>query len=396
MKIITFGICSINMLYPTFIPFFYLLRIIVNQKMSANQSDQIPFFNTLLVHCGQLLAGLICYIITCFLSKRGTIDRRNINVQETNEKQGLITILQRQEKKRGWSAYFLILMMIMLDGISLSSQALVSFYEQGEQLAIILKFFQLYATTFISKYILKMPFYCHQGLAIGLMTFGIIPTVVSSFYFNYELTVEFFFCLLIVNGFGISFYGITQKYLFEKEYLSLTQMLLLEGTIGFFLNLVFLFFMSIPCNSSSWLCQLMYQVPNIFTVFEWIIQNNTQIAFFFISIILSGFVNVFYSLTNKIYNPTHRAISDCLSFVFLFLYEYFGGKVDQNRKWLVVGMWIGIFCLILGNLVYCEYIILHFCGLGKNTKKEITYRSKNEIKKCLEIANFNIVNLDDR
>ena len=39
--------------------------------------------------------------------------------------------------------------------------------------------------------------------------------------------------------------------------------------------------------------------------------------------------------------------------------------------------------IIIGYLIFCELIICNFCGLNKNTKKEIVKRSEAETNQIL-------------
>ena len=67
------------------------------------------------------------------------------------------------------------------------------------------------------------------------------------------------------------------------------------------------------------------------------------------------------------YSPFHQCVSENLSTSIL----YFWGETDD----LIINIIIGIINLFFSS-VSSEIIILKFCDLDKNTKKEISERSK--------------------
>ena len=92
--------------------------------------------------------------------------------------------------------------------------------------------------------------------------------------------------------------------------------------------------------------------------------------------------NVFRVLTTKIYSPMTTTFMDyILNPIFLIYYnvsgEDFISSGEKNLAYFILNLIISFILSFIG-CVYNDFIILFFCGLERDTHREITIRSKTE------------------
>ena len=172
---------------------------------------------------------------------------------------------------------------------------------------------------------------------------------------------------------------ITEKYLFDCDYIDIFKLLIYEGIIGTILYIVF------------FLCNKTYKkqgkdLLKDMSEFDW-----SFVSFIFLIIlyiIISGLRNAYRITTNKYYSPMSRALIESTLDPFIFLYNSLTSDNERN-----LGFWsyfgFIIFCLSVISfftLVYNDFIILYCCRLEYNTYSEITHRfyldSNNENGEC--------------
>ena len=85
--------------------------------------------------------------------------------------------------------------------------------------------------------------------------------------------------------------------------------------------------------------------------------------------------------TNQAYSPTHRAIGDNLSGMFFFIVQIFLHDLGDNINILIIVL-EGISYIIISIciIIFLELIIIHFCGMDKNTRDSINERLDAEVE----------------
>ena len=82
-------------------------------------------------------------------------------------------------------------------------------------------------------------------------------------------------------------------------------------------------------------------------------------------------------LTNQIFNPTYRVISDTCSYFIIVLFAIFLDKASSD-SFIYPLIAFGIIILLIGLFMFNEIIIFHFLGLDHYTNIEIVERGTIE------------------
>ena len=143
--------------------------------------------------------------------------------------------------------------------------------------------------------------------------------------------------------------------------------LCLEGLFGFLITFIYSF------SASSYVIQL----KKIYSE-----NSGGQFTFFIflliIYLILCGGRNAFRVLTNKIYSPMTKTLTDYFINPIYLVINYLEGDFISNGKQNLIYFIINLVLAVIISLcgcVYNEIIILFFCGLEQNTHHQIAKRS---------------------
>ena len=167
---------------------------------------------------------------------------------------------------------------------------------------------------------------------------------------------------------------IIEKYLFELDYYNPFEALMWQGIFGFFITFAY-------CYEQNALNDIIqYWNKNSLSNFV------ALMILFFLYIILSGVRNIFRVITNKIYSPMTKALTDYImnpaTILFEFLIEKdFLTEKRRNYGYFFLNLIISIIITICG-CIHNEILVLYFCGLEYQTHEQISKRAKyldNEI-----------------
>ena len=191
--------------------------------------------------------------------------------------------------------------------------------------------------------------------------------------------------LFIIVQFIVSicrvFSDIVEKYLLEYNYLDPYKILTIKNTLEMFPTL-FLYILGDSRNEI---------IP--------LLENDNKFKTFFGIILLilyfgvSGFKNIYKTLTIKAYSPMARTIFDSILDIFIYFWNSRKSMLTKSKDSLI--LWIYIFCkiiIIFFNLIYNEILVLYCCGMEENTHLEIQRRSES-IELPENILNDSINNL---
>ena len=178
--------------------------------------------------------------------------------------------------------------------------------------------------------------------------------------------VALLFCFM--SCLSRSFLDVTEKYLFDYNYINIFKIMIYEGLVGLFLYLIYFL------SSKSYQNHGKYFIDDI-RGFDWDLISFLLLIILYL--IISGFRNAYRVTTNKYYSPMSRALFESTLDPLLFLYN----SLTFNKKTEYKGFWIYfsivLFCLTIiafFSLVYNDFIILYCWGLQHNTYSEITNR----------------------
>ena len=239
---------------------------------------------------------------------------------------------------------------------------------------ILIIFFQILVLTPLNRIVFKYSIYRHQQLALGMAILGTCLYLLDMFREGGDYGMFFFLSGTVLNCIEI----VIEKYLMENKYITIFEILFYEGCtefcinillfgIGFFFfrkdNSIFLF--SIEVQNFS---QLMnsFDENGILCIVELLVHYLVEVI-----IVLSMMMTLYYL------NPNYSYVSEISSIFFIWIREMIkmGPDVFMNTYWPL--SILGYFTILLGAFIYNEIIILYFCGLHRNTKKELQKRAGN-------------------
>ena len=204
--------------------------------------------------------------------------------------------------------------------------------------------------------IFKIKLYRHHYLSIILIIIVgfIIDMILGNLLFDIDNNLGlFFFRLLREVLFSLS--SVVDKYILEKKFGSVYEILLTNGVIT---STLFIIFAIIDHNFFG-----IYNYEEYFNNF-----NTTELLVASGVIITQLGLNVSILFTNKNNSPCHIFI--------IFIFGQLAYYIDFSGSDAIV-----IFCLIIIlflSLVFNEILEINFLGLSDNTKKNISKRAENE------------------
>ena len=217
----------------------------------------------------------------------------------------------------------------------------------------------------ISRILLKYKYFIHH--VISITTFILIGIICDIVIDKYEkLRKDGFYNFIDILAIIIDiFYFCYMKYLMEKKFIPYWNIALTLGlTLTTFATL-FLFVALMNKDKSASNIQMIYSFYKSFQ------EGNIGLIILkqFTLIILNFFLITFSLLTSFYFQPSFVLISYEFSKFFQVL------KDNPEKAYVVVFFILQFFCL----MIVLEIIELNFCGLNKNTKRNISQRGMSEL-----------------
>jgi hypothetical protein len=224
-------------------------------------------------------------------------------------------------------------------------------------------------SSFILYYfLLRIEVFNHQKFALIIIFVCLLLIIIAEISFN-EINGNIFLIILliIISFFFIGFQNNIEKYLLEYNYINPFQLLMLEGSIGLILSIIYSFIDN-PFNN----------IIDFYKKDEKI-QFNYLLICLILFIILSGGRNGYKILTIRIYSPMTKAIADSFSDPLLILYYFYMNidfKYDNERNiiYFVLNL-ILLIIIVFSGCVYCELFVIYHFNLEKDTHYEIAKRA---------------------
>ena len=375
-----------NNFYPLMLLLFIFLRIFVEKILKAHPyKEDIDFILSFLIFFSQSLIGAIIYLYYNCKKKEPT--QEPIITGKRISKIGTITLIMNKSYEINDSRFKKISLIIFASffnfvGSIIRSDDAINFGEKEEnnsQLEIRIRSIQIIISSLLCYFTLRLNIYKHQKLSLIIISLFlvfliIIELIIASNKKNKILSM----LIVIISCLSRAFLDVTEKYLFDYNYINILSMLIYEGLIGVFLFIIFFI-----VNKS-------YQTEGRNILIDMSHFNWQLITFIFLIIlytVISGFRNAYRVTTNKYYSPMSRALFESTLDPFLFLYNFltFYSYDDGSKKWIYFST--VLFCLLViafFSLVYNDFIIFYCYGLEYNTYSEINRRINLDNARRLE------------
>ena len=231
----------------------------------------------------------------------------------------------------------------------------------------------------ISKYFYKIKYYKHQNISIIIIViFELIKSIIRIIAGNnaFDLLKDLFISIILsfLEAICITYFKGLMLYKYFSPYKTTFIFGIIDASITLILFIIFSF---IPVGDKIGFVKYEDKVyfDNIFFIFE--NYNIGQFIILIVLIIFLGTNRFLYNMTINYYSVYHLFILFQASDSWDILNE----QIDNNNKILLKNLFhlCNLFELFF-NLVFLEIIELNFCGLNKNTKKNINIRAKEDIK----------------
>ena len=204
--------------------------------------------------------------------------------------------------------------------------------------------------------IFKIRLYKHHFISIILIIIiGFIPDIIFGNLQNDLSNNIFLFFIRLIREIIYSLYDVINKYIMEKKTCSVYELALINGIMEIILLGLFSLFNL-----------YIYQIDNFDEYFDSF--TNMEILIIFATIITQLGLYLCNLFTIKNLTPCH--------FFIVYVVGRFAYYIDFSKESIIV---LIFYLLILFlSLIFNEIIEIKFCGLEKNTKKNIRYRSEIE------------------
>ena len=375
-----------NNFYPLMLLLFIFLRILVEKILKAHPyKEDIDFILSFLIFFSQSLIGAIIYLYYNCKKKEPT--QEPIITGKRISKIGTVTLIMNKSYEINDSRFKKISLIIFASffnfvGSIIRSDDAINFGEKEEnnsQLEIRIRSIQIIISSLLCYFTLRLNIYKHQKLSLIIISLFlvfliIIELIIASNKKNKILSM----LIVIISCLSRAFLDVTEKYLFDYNYINILSMLIYEGLIGIFLFIIFFIVnKSYQTEGRNILIDMSH--------FNW--QLITFILLIILYTVISGFRNAYRVTTNKYYSPMSRALFESTLDPFLFLYNFltFYSYDEGSKKWIYFST--VLFCLLViafFSLVYNDFIIFYCYGLEYNTYSEINRRINLDNARRLE------------
>ena len=342
-------------------------RIIMNELFDFDRS--VLFVS--LMFLGEFLFGLVIYLY----------QKRFLN---KNKKPSVfMSIVLRQASNNITppdhiiKIYALIFISSIFDFVefTLSVFYLPKFYKLSGSLESRLSGILTISSALFFYYVLKFQIYSHQFFSLLIIGICLIIVIISEFFFqDINIFLSYgYFILGLVTIFFIhlfnSLFDSIEKYLFEYDFYDPFKTLMWEGIFGFLVTLIY-FFIENPLDDIIFYYKNKGRGDFIGLIFLLLLYT-----------ILCGGRNAFRVITNKIYSPMAKTLTDYILNPLYNIYDFARGQdflIDGNRNYFYffLNLIISIIITICG-CIYNEFIILFFWKLEYDTHDQVTKRAKS-------------------
>ena len=348
-----------------------IVEIILKSRPYKNNIDfLIPF----LIFFSQCLFGYIIYI--CYSKKTNLNKGTKKNVLSPFKEESFLSTSNKSTFSNDGKIkiIFLILFASFFNfiGTIIRNDDVLNFLskeEDNSQLNVRVRGIQIIISSLLCHYTIRINIYKHQKLSLIIISFFYAILIGVELYISNQILSKIaVLSICIISNLFRSFLDVTEKYLFEFNYINIFLMMTYEGLTGLFFDIIAILSGNSFKNEGNNLLNSLSKSG--LEVFIFIVL----IIFY---IVISGFKNAYRVTTNKYYSPISRALIESTIDPFLFLYISLTSDKKDEFELFWTHFSIVFFCLMiisLFSLVYNDFIILYCCGLEYNTYSEIINR----------------------
>ena len=341
-------------------------RIIMSEVLGFGNSSIF----TSLMFLGEFLGGLVIYIYQeRFLSKKQQEPTKFMSIILRKASDELIP------RDKIAKIYILIFFTAFFDFIefTLSASYLNKFVNLSGSLESRLSGILTISSALFFYYVLKLPIFKHQYFSLLIIGFCLIIVIITEFFFqkinifiSYGLFIQALLVIFAIHLFN-SLLDSIEKYLFEYDYFNPFKTLMWEGIFGFIITLIYHFYDN-PLNDIK-----------KFYINKEIEDLIVLIILFIIYVILCGGRNVFRIITNKIYSPMAKTLTDYFLNPIYIIIDFARGKdflIEDSLRipYFIINLIISFIITICG-CVYNEFIVLFCFKFEYETHDQIAMRA---------------------
>ena len=360
-------------------------RIIMSEVLGFNNSSIF----TSLMFLGEFLAGLIIYTYQeKFLSKK----QKPTKFMSIILRQASDELVPRDRTRK---IYVLIFFTAFFDFIefTLSASCLNKFVNISGSLESRLSGILTISAALFFYYVLKLPIFKHQYFSLLIIGFCLILVIITEFFFqkiNIFITYKLFIpALLVIFAIHLfnSFLDSIEKYLFEYDYFNPFKTLMWEGIFGVIITLIYHFYDN-PLND----IKKFYENKGLDDLIILIIL-------FILYVILCGGRNAFRIITNKIYSPMAKTLTDYFLNPIYITIDFARGKDFLSEEslripYFIINLVISFIITICG-CVYNEFIVLFCFKFEYDTHDQIAMRASLFLKDISSFPDDNSIEGND-
>lgn len=360
MKFFTFHYSN-SIMYLIYFSLSCLIVDIITECYEIVQYNLI--FDLLLMYIGESLA------IFFYLYEKSQFIQKTERIKVFNE------------KKKKNNKYMIIFILFWCTSLDLIGTINIEAFYTNDMINI--KGFDYFESALICLFIflnecyyLKIETYIHQKLGVGIDLFCLFFSFIYILLkenFDYKLSSFLYVLILKIQSTYLqSFLYVFEKRLNYEYYVNINLICFSEGIIGIIILLIF---------------DLLYNIISVkvlkketyFVIQKETIPNDNKNLYFFIFIIIPIYcfslcvLNVSRLKIAEKKRPTYVIIGKALTNLFISIVDIIRDK-DESDTLTIINMIFGV----LGSLIFCEIITLHFCGLDKNTLDLTSMRAKSE------------------
>ena len=366
MRIIYFGACNKNLIYPLI---GGISRIVVNSILylfkDKVELNKHPFILGINAGFGMSLA-FIPYIYILKYSKIKKEENLNDNNSYIDNLFNKYSPIEKKQK------YLIIFLCAFLDFLQRILVYLFSFNITNN-----IWIFNIIFLNMFTYILTKNPIYRHQYFSSAIMIlFGIGLNILNLYKMKIEDVPMLFLSLFIeiIYSLGI----VLAKYGMDNLFCSPYEITFYEGIFSLIINFIFLIISTnIPLSKYFKYTKLLKiseyngekYLDNFYTYINKI--NIAEVILFIVSMMGRVISNLFSHITIKHFTSSHVIL-------LLIMGEISLDWKEKNTNEAVITAFIFIVELFM-LLIFCEIIEINLCGLKDNTKKNIEERAEKAI-----------------
>ena len=226
--------------YPMMLLLFIFLRIVLDKILKAHPyKDSINFITAFLIFSSQSLIG---YFIYLFYSKRNySSSIYNTNNRTTSKdyisvkKKGSDELKNKGINIKVW-CLIIFCSFFNFVGCIIRSDDVINFGRKEENNSLFeirVRSIQIIISSLLCYYTIRLNIYRHQKLSLIIISFFLVLLIIIELYIADNIPNKLLALIIVTTSCLFrSFLDVTEKYLFDFEFIDILKMLIYEGLIG--------------------------------------------------------------------------------------------------------------------------------------------------------------------